>query len=112
MSGSAELSTDASYRTLLTLAVGGMGTVDLAVRREGQFERLFAIKRPRVDLASEAEVRSMFLDEVRIAGLIRHPNVVSIVDVGEDDDGPFAVPDLRSDPDLPVDDEEDTLLSL
>lgn len=28
------------------------------------------------------------------------------------DDGPFAVPDLRSDPDLPVDDEEDTLLSL
>lgn len=91
MSGSAELSTDASYRTLLTLAVGGMGTVDLAVRREGQFERLFAIKRPRVDLASEAEVRSMFLDEVRIAGLIRHPNVVSIVDVGEDDDGPFAV---------------------
>jgi eukaryotic-like serine/threonine-protein kinase len=91
VSGTAELSTDASYRTLLTLAVGGMGTVDLAVRREGQFERLFAIKRPRLDLASEAEVRSMFLDEVRIAGLIRHPNVVSIVDVGEDADGPFAV---------------------
>jgi serine/threonine-protein kinase len=33
----------------------------------------------------------MFVDEVRIAGLIRHPNVVSIVDVGEDADGPFAV---------------------
>ena len=91
MSGSAELSTDASYRTLLALAVGGMGRVDLAVRREGNFERLFAIKRPRVDLASEAEVRAMFLDEVRIAGLIRHPNVVSIVDVGEDTEGPFAV---------------------
>jgi eukaryotic-like serine/threonine-protein kinase len=68
-----------------------MGRVDLAMRREGSFERLFAVKRPRPELASEDEVRAMFLDEARIAGLIRHPNVVSIVDVGEDRDGPFAV---------------------
>lgn len=85
------ISTEASYRTLLTLAVGGMGQVDLAVRREGNFERLFAIKRLRPELSSDAEVRSMFLDETRIAGLVRHPNVVSIVDVGEDESGPLAV---------------------
>lgn len=85
------ISTEASYRTLLTLAVGGMGQVDLAVRREGNFERLFAIKRLRPELSSDADVRSMFLDETRIAGLIRHPNVVSIVDVGEDETGPLAV---------------------
>jgi eukaryotic-like serine/threonine-protein kinase len=85
------ISTEASYRTLLTLAVGGMGQVDLAVRREGSFERLFAIKRLRPELSSDAEVRSMFLDETRIAGLLRHPNVVSIVDVGEDESGPLAV---------------------
>jgi serine/threonine protein kinase len=85
------ISTEASYRTLLTLAVGGMGQVDLAVRREGNFERLFAIKRLRPELSSDVEVRSMFLDEARIAGLVRHPNVVSIVDVGEDDSGPLAV---------------------
>jgi eukaryotic-like serine/threonine-protein kinase len=85
------ISTEASYRTLLTLAVGGMGQVDLAVRREGNFERLFAIKRLRPELSSDAEVRSMFIDETRIAGLIRHPNVVSIVDVGEDETGPLAV---------------------
>jgi serine/threonine-protein kinase len=94
VSGLSKLSTDASYRTLLTLATGGMGRVDLAMRREGNFERLFAIKRPRPELASEDEVRAMFLDETRIAGLIRHPNVVSIVDVGEDRDGPFAVMEL------------------
>jgi serine/threonine-protein kinase len=85
------LSTEASYRTLYTLAVGGMGQVDLAVRREGSFERLFAIKRLRPELVSEPDVRAMFLDEARIAGLIRHPNVVSVVDVGEDAKGPFAV---------------------
>jgi serine/threonine protein kinase len=85
------LSTDASYRTLYTLAVGGMGRVDLAVRREGSFERLFAIKRLRPEFLSESEARAMFLDEARIAGLIRHPNVVSVVDLGEDEGGPFAV---------------------
>jgi eukaryotic-like serine/threonine-protein kinase len=84
-------STDASYRGLYRLAVGGMGQVDLAVRREGSFERLFAIKRLRPELSSEPEVREMFLDEARIAGLLRHPNVVSVVDVGEDGNGPFAV---------------------
>lgn len=68
-----------------------MGQVDLAVRREGSFERLFAIKRLRPELVSEPDVRAMFLDEARIAGLIRHPNVVSVVDVGEDAKGPFAV---------------------
>jgi serine/threonine-protein kinase len=64
------------------------------VRREGSFERLFAVKRLRPELSSEPEVRAMFLDEARIAGLIRHPNVVSIVDVGEDHMGPFAVMEL------------------
>jgi serine/threonine-protein kinase len=68
-----------------------MGQVDLVARQEGTFFRLFAIKRLRPDLVSEAEVRTMFLDEARIAGLIRHPNVVSVVDVGENDAGPFLV---------------------
>ncbi len=81
----------ASYRPLCTLASGGMGRVDLVVRREGSFERLFAVKRLKPELAGEEEVRGMFLDEGRIAGLIRHPNVVSVVDVGEDDSGPFLV---------------------
>jgi len=63
--------------------------VDLVARQEGTFFRLFAVKRLRPDLVSEAEVRAMFLDEARIAGLVRHPNVVSVVDVGENDAGPF-----------------------
>jgi serine/threonine-protein kinase len=68
-----------------------MGRVDLVARREGEFQRLFAQKRLRPHLVDDADVRRMFLDEGRIAGLIRHPNVVSVVDVGEDHAGPYLV---------------------
>jgi serine/threonine protein kinase len=87
------ISRAASYRRLRPLATGGMGRVDLAVRREGTFFRLCAIKRLHEHLREDADVRAMFLDEARIAGLIRHPNVVSVVDLGEDDEGPFLVMD-------------------
>lgn len=87
------ISRAASYRRLRSLATGGMGRVDLAVRREGTFFRLCAIKRLHEHLREDAEVRAMFLDEARIAGLIRHPNVVSVVDLGEDEEGPFLVMD-------------------
>ncbi len=80
-----------SYQTLCALASGGMGRVDLAVRKEGSFERLFAVKRLKAEFATDPEVRGMFLDEARIAGLVRHPNVVSVMDIGEDESGPFLV---------------------
>ena len=35
----------------------------------------------------------MFMDEARLAGLVRHPNVVGVSDVGEDDDGPYLIMD-------------------
>jgi len=70
------------------LASGGMGQVDLVVRRDGQFAPLFAQKRLRPHLVDDESVRRMFLDEGRIAGLVRHPHVVSVVDVGEDQAGP------------------------
>jgi serine/threonine-protein kinase len=66
-----------------------MGRVDLVARRDGAFFRLFALKRLKPELAHDSVVRGMFLDEARIAGLLHHPNVVSVVDVGEDRDGPF-----------------------
>jgi serine/threonine protein kinase len=68
-----------------------MGRVELVARRDGAFFRLFARKRLRADLIGPAEAHHMFLDEARIAGLVRHPHVVSVVDVGEDAAGPFLV---------------------
>jgi serine/threonine protein kinase len=70
-----------------------MGSVDLCLRVEGDFQRLVAMKRLLPLLRVDETVRSMFLDEARIAGLLRHANVVSVTDVGEDEDGPFLVMD-------------------
>jgi serine/threonine-protein kinase len=75
------------------LAEGGMARVDLAIRRVGAFRRMYAVKRLHPHLASDPDFRSMFLDEARIAGLLRHPNIVGVLDVGEDDQGPFLVMD-------------------
>ena len=70
-----------------------MGTVELCLRVEGTYQRLVAMKRLLPVLRADEGVRAMFLDEARIAGLLRHPNVVSVTDVGEDEDGPFLVMD-------------------
>lgn len=85
-------SRDASgYERIADIAGGGIGWVELVVRREGSFERLYARKRLRIEHRSDPDVVAMFSDEARIAGLVRHPNVVSVLDVGSDDGGPFLV---------------------
>ncbi len=70
-----------------------MGRVELVVRREGLFARIYAMKRLLPELLSDEELRAMFIEEARIAGLVRHPNVVPVLDVGEDEHGPYLVMD-------------------
>ncbi|MFK7986314.1 MAG: serine/threonine-protein kinase [Sandaracinaceae bacterium] len=70
-----------------------MGEVQLGLRITETFRRLVAIKRLRPEYRSDAKFRRMFVDEARLAGLIRHPNVVSVIDVGEDENGPYLVMD-------------------
>ncbi|MGE0792013.1 MAG: bifunctional serine/threonine-protein kinase/ABC transporter substrate-binding protein [Sandaracinaceae bacterium] len=82
------------YEPVADIAQGGMGRVELVVRREQRFARVYAMKRLRPELSEDRDVREMFLEEARIAGLIRHPNVVPVLDVGEDDEGPFLVMDF------------------
>jgi serine/threonine-protein kinase len=78
---------------LLDLAKGGMGTVELSLRRDGEFRRVCAVKRLHPHLVEDDDVRAMFVDEARVAGLVRHANVVSVLDVGDDARGPFLVMD-------------------
>lgn len=82
-----------AYAHLFELSEGGMGTVSVVVRTEGSFRRLHALKRLGSAIRSDETFRKMFLDEGRVAGLIRHPNVVSVLDVGEDEDGPYLILD-------------------
>lgn len=65
--------------------------VHLGLRCLGSFERLVAIK--RLLHVDNPDARDMFVDEARIAGMLRHPNVVAVLDVGVDADGPFLVMD-------------------
>ncbi|MBX3250861.1 MAG: serine/threonine protein kinase [Myxococcales bacterium] len=82
-----------AYVHLFELARGGLGHVSVVMRHDGSYERLFVLKRPFARLVRDPATRATFLDEARLAGLLRHPHVVSVVDVGEDDEGPFLVMD-------------------
>ncbi|MFO0566095.1 MAG: serine/threonine-protein kinase [Polyangiaceae bacterium] len=64
------------------IASGGMATVHVG-RLVGPagFTRTVAIKRLHPQFAKDPEFVSMFLDEARLAARIRHPNVVSTLDV-------------------------------
>ena len=70
------------YAVYGVLASGGMATVHLG-RLVGPagFSRTVATKRMRSDCVTDPHQTSMFADEARVAGRIRHPNVVAVIDV-------------------------------
>jgi serine/threonine-protein kinase len=70
------------YALYEEIAAGGMATVHFG-RLLGVvgFAKTVAIKRLHPQLARDPEFVSMFLDEARLAARIRHPNVVSTLDV-------------------------------
>jgi len=76
------------------IAAGGMATVHIG-RLLGPvgFSRTVAIKRLHAQYAKDPEFVSMFLDEARLAARIRHPNVVSTLDVVARDGELFLVMD-------------------
>src|SRR4051812_25689690 len=74
------------------IAAGGMATVHFG-RLSGPvgFSRTVAIKRLHPQYAKDPEFVTMFLDEARLAGRIRHPNVVPTLDVVATDGEIFLV---------------------
>jgi len=70
-----------------------MGSVELVMKQDGPFRRAYARKRLRPGYVADPDMRRMFMEEARVAGLLHHANVVSVIDVGEDADGPFLVMD-------------------
>ena len=74
------------YELLRKLATGGMGQVFLA-RQKGPvgFQKLLVVKRLLPHLSEDQEFIQMFLDEARIAGLLNHPNIAQIYELGDAD---------------------------
>jgi serine/threonine-protein kinase len=70
------------YEVHGAIARGGMATVRLGrLRGDGGFSRVVAVKHLHDHVAKDPEFAAMLLDEARLASRIRHPNVVTILDV-------------------------------
>jgi eukaryotic-like serine/threonine-protein kinase len=68
------------------LGAGGMAEVFIAHGVEGSVAgRRFAIKRILPQLAKDPRFVAMFCDEGRICSALQHPNIVRVVDFGEQD---------------------------
>lgn len=73
------------------LGVGGFGTVWKA--RDSELDRLVAVKIPRKGQLSPTDVEQFFR-EARAAAQLYHPNIVSVFEVGREQDTVFIVSDL------------------
>ncbi|CAN5924502.1 hypothetical protein BH11MYX4_BH11MYX4_40700 [soil metagenome] len=86
------------YRLDELLGSGGMGHVYRAVNLD--VGRAVAIKVLRLEHV-QTQVVERFLREARAANLVRHPNVVDVLDIGREADGtPFIVQELLEGEDL------------
>lgn len=64
------------------IAAGGMATVHFGrLLGDAGFARTVAIKRLHPQYAKDPEFATMFMDEARVTSRIRHPNVVTTLDV-------------------------------
>lgn len=69
------------YRLLAPIGYGGMGTVWLAERSDGRFERKVAIKFPHLALAGR-NGEERFRREGSVLGRLSHPHIAELVDAG------------------------------
>jgi serine/threonine protein kinase/predicted Zn-dependent protease len=82
-----------SYVIVRELGHGGMGTVFLAERADGQFEKQVAIKILNRG-ADTAEILRRFRAERQILAKLDHPNIARLLDAGTTDDGlPYFIMD-------------------
>ena len=76
-------STASQYQILAKLAVGGMAEIFLVRRASvAGVERYCVLKRILRERARDAELVRMFLDEVRLAAQLQHPNIAAVYDIG------------------------------
>ncbi|MGN6202032.1 MAG: serine/threonine-protein kinase [Solirubrobacterales bacterium] len=77
------------FEIVSVAGVGGMGVVYKA--KQKSLDRDVALKVIREEIASETEFRERFMREARLAASVDHPNVVTVYDVGEEDDRLYLV---------------------
>lgn len=98
------------YEIQRRLSTGGMGALYLA--RDPRLDRLVAIKLLKDDYQDDNDLRERFAREARAVARLRHPNIIVVFDVGEDEGRPFMAMEyiagetltnvLRQNPPLPL----------
>lgn len=74
------------YEVIQPLAIGGMAELFLArARAAAGFEKTVVVKRILPNLATDSTIRTLFLDEARLAATLEHPNIVQVFDLGDND---------------------------
>jgi serine/threonine-protein kinase len=79
-----------SYVIVDELGYGGMAQVQLAESRvPGRPRAQVALKRMLPNVANNAEMRALFLNEAKLASTLRHPNIAAIQDCGTIEGVPY-----------------------
>jgi len=87
------------YQIEERLGEGAMGAVYRA--KHVKVGRAFAVKVLHPHLLLDAKIQQRFEREAELAGRLRHPNVIGVIDVGETPDGMrYMVMDFAAGPDL------------
>ena len=87
------------YAVERVLGSGGMAIVYLA--RDVELERPVAVKLLADNLAADDAFRERFVREAKLAARVAHPNIVSVFDTGEDENGrPYIVMEYVDGPTL------------
>ena len=82
MTPTPEVQTIGKYEVEKVLGRGGMGTVYQA--RDPVIHRTVALKTMTPGIAETPELKARFLREAQAAGGLRHQNIVTVYDLGED----------------------------
>ncbi len=80
------------YEVLSPLGAGGMGEVYRA--RDTRLGREVAIKVLPEALSADPDRLRRFEQEAKAAGILNHPNIIAVYDIGVHDDAPYVVEEL------------------
>src|SRR5262245_2332099 len=80
-----------SYELLAPIGAGGMATVYLGLARADGLQRQVAVKMIHGTAESDPQLAADLLREAKLVARILHPNVVPVLDVGDDAAGLFLV---------------------
>src|SRR5215472_1663771 len=80
------------YEILAPIGAGGMGEVYRA--KDPRLGRDVAIKVLPVSVSADADRLRRFEQEARAAGILNHPNITAVYDIGSHDDAPYVVTEL------------------